>query len=104
MSLWKAIRNDWEILGKRVAFVLRNGRRVRLWLYKWCSDMPLKDAFPSLFVIIVSKEAWVVKFWSGPFEGDSWAPRFLRPFNDWELEEMESFLLNLNGKIILNMK
>ncbi|RVW67933.1 hypothetical protein CK203_064387 [Vitis vinifera] len=31
-------------------------------------------------------------------EVGGWNPRFLRPFNDWEVEEVESFLLIIQGK------
>lgn len=30
---------------------------MRFLLDKWCGDMPFKDGFPSLFAIVVSKEA-----------------------------------------------
>ena len=33
-----------------------------------------------------------------------WAPRFLRSFSNWELEEVESFLSRLNRRRIFNEK
>ena len=56
------------------------------------------------FAIAASKEAWVEEAWSGSIEGGCWAPRFLRPFNDWELEELESLLFRLQQKRISNME
>ncbi|RVX14105.1 putative ribonuclease H protein [Vitis vinifera] len=56
---------------------------------KWCGTSPLSEAFPSLFSIATSKEAWVNEVWTA--EGErrgSWTPTFNRPFNDWELEEL----------------
>ncbi|RVW53789.1 hypothetical protein CK203_101406 [Vitis vinifera] len=55
--------------------------------------LPLSEAFPSLFSIATSKEAWVNEVWTA--EGDrrgSWTPTFNRPFNDWELEEVGRLL------------
>ena len=46
-------------MGNGMLFVVDNGRRVRFWLDKWCGYLPLRDAFPSLFAITASKEAWV---------------------------------------------
>ena len=34
-----------------------NGQRVRFWKNKWCGDDPLCVTFPSIFALIVSKEA-----------------------------------------------
>ena len=31
-------------------------------------------------------------------EEGGWSPRFSRPFNDWEVEEVERFLLAIHGK------
>ncbi|RVW61357.1 hypothetical protein CK203_032008 [Vitis vinifera] len=62
---------------------------------------PLSEAFPSLFSIATSKEAWVNEVWTA--EGDrrgSWTPTFNRPFNDWELEEVGRLLRCLEGKMV----
>ena len=29
--MWKAIRMDWAIVGKGMAYVVGNGRRVKFW-------------------------------------------------------------------------
>ena len=57
------------------------------------------EAFPSLFALATSKEAWVNEVWTaaGETEG-SWSPCFNRPFNDWELEEVERLFYCLDGK------
>ena len=35
---------------------------------------------------------------------DCWSPRFSRPFNDWKVEEMERFLVTIQGSLILIWK
>ncbi|RVW70344.1 hypothetical protein CK203_048761 [Vitis vinifera] len=46
-----------------------------------------------------NKEAWVNEVWTAEGErGGSWNPCFNRPFNDWELEEVERLFCCLEGK------
>ena len=60
----------------------------------------LCNAFPSLFNLAVHKDARVVDVWDSSTEDGGWTPVFLRPFNDWELEEVERFLHFLHNKKI----
>ena len=92
VGVWKSIRMDWDIVGKGMAFMVGNRRRVRFWEDRWCGEETLKVVFPTLFTIATSKEAWVADVWDGPLELGCSAPRFVRAFNDWELEEVERFL------------
>ena len=41
---------------------------------------------------------WVADCWDLLGEEGGWNPRFSRPFNDWEVEVVERFLLTLQGK------
>ncbi|RVW20626.1 Transposon TX1 uncharacterized 149 kDa protein [Vitis vinifera] len=97
VGLWKAIRRGWDALGDNLAYSVGNGRRVRFWKDKWCGDDQLCTSFPSLFAISLDKEAWVADVWSH-YGGEVWAPRFSRRINDWEVFEVESLLLRLQGK------
>ena len=56
--------------------------------------------FASLFPLDNSKEAWVEVIWDSSLEGGSgvWNPCFSRPFNDWEMDVVESFLVRLHEK------
>ena len=96
VGVWKAKRRDWEVVAIRVNLEVGNGARVLFWKDKWCGPMPLCVAFPSLLAIV----ALVKDVWS-PDEGvGKWNPLFLRPFNDWELKEVNKFLLCLRRKIV----
>ena len=44
------------------------------------------------------KEEWVATLWDASGEEEGWNPHFSRPFNDWELETVERFLVTLQGK------
>ena len=59
---------------------------------------PFVRGFP-LFALATSKEAWVNEVWTAAGErGGSWSPCFNRPFNDWELEEVERLFCCLDEK------
>ncbi|RVW35135.1 hypothetical protein CK203_085898 [Vitis vinifera] len=43
-------------------------------------------------------EAWVVELCDPSGEEGVWSPSFSRPFNDWEVEEVERLLLTIRGR------
>ncbi|RVW15066.1 putative ribonuclease H protein [Vitis vinifera] len=98
-GLWKAISKMGHQVNSFVGFVVGDGEKVKFWKDKWCETIPLSEAFPSLFALASNKEAWVNEVWTTEGEwGGSWNPCFNRPFNDWELEEMERLFCCLEGK------
>ena len=97
VGLWKAIRGYWDLIGNNMVYSVGNGRKVRFWKDRWCGDNSLYNYFPSLFSISLAKEAWVEDMWSH-FGGGVWVPRFSRQLNDWEVFNMEHFLLRLQGR------
>ena len=100
MGLWKGIRMDWDFVGSRISFLVGNGRRVRFWRDRWCGDSLLCVSFPSLFALIEDKKTWMADIWEPLVEGGwgGWNPCFSRSLNDWEVDEVESFLRRLHGK------
>ena len=40
--------------------------------------------------------------WSRLEEGEGWHPLFTRPFNNWELEDVERLLAQLGQKILVD--
>ncbi|RVW51699.1 Protein S-acyltransferase 10 [Vitis vinifera] len=65
-------KKDWEVVKSRLFFVVGNEQR----------------------------DAWVKDVWRCNESGGSWSPLFSRPLNDWELDEVCSFFVALNGKQI----
>ncbi|KAJ9686044.1 hypothetical protein PVL29_015095 [Vitis rotundifolia] len=63
VGLCKAIRKLDHLVSCRISFVVGNGQRVRFWKDKWCGTSPFCDSFPSLFVLVTAKEAWVSDLW-----------------------------------------
>ena len=51
-----------------------------------------------MFDLAGSKDAWVADYWDPMGEEGGWTPLFLRPFNDWEVEEVERLLSSIQDK------
>ncbi|KAL0001932.1 hypothetical protein SO802_015713 [Lithocarpus litseifolius] len=84
----------WEDFSKNCQFVVGLGNRVRFWQDGWYGDQPLQVAFPRLYGIAIDKEASVEASLSrlGVEDRRSWDIRFIREFNDWEMDEGLLFL------------
>ena len=63
VGFWKEIRKEGVLMFKNVSFTVGDGRRVKFWKDIWCGNIPLCEAFPSLFAFVVSQDAWVVDCW-----------------------------------------
>ncbi|RVW27715.1 hypothetical protein CK203_112457 [Vitis vinifera] len=57
IDVWKVIRKGWDLFFRRTSLEVDNGRRVKFWIDKWCGKEPLCLSFPSLYALVVSKEA-----------------------------------------------
>ena len=53
-----------------------------------------------MFNLAAHKDARVANVWDSSVEVGGWSPVFLRPFNDWEMEEVERFFLFIHNKKI----
>lgn len=56
---WKAIRKWWDLINSKVSFEVRDRRKVRLWVERWCEEESLQISFPTLYALAMNKEAWV---------------------------------------------
>ena len=83
-----------------VAFKVRDGRRVWFLKNRWCGEDSLEKAFPSLYSLASSRDAWVAQLWDQSRELGHWNPIFTRLNNDWEMEEVEAFSRRLHGQVL----
>ena len=97
-SLWKEIRKEWFGFIQNAVFVLGDDRRINFWNDVWCGEKSLSSSFASLFSLAVNKEAKVTDIWESRGGTGCWFPTFIRPLNDWELEEMIRFLKTLDDQ------
>ena len=65
---------------------------MKFWKDAYCGESPLCDSFPSSYTIAEDKEAWVNEYWSNLREGEEWSSLFIKPFNDWEVEDAEGLM------------
>ena len=98
VGFWKEIRKEGPLMFKNDSFAEGDGKRVKFWKDIWCGNIPLCEAFPSLFPFAASQDAWVADCWDSMGDVGGWSPCFSRPFNDWEMEAVVSLLSILQGK------
>ena len=103
-SLWIAISKEADLLRQNCTFVLGDGSRIRFWEDAWCGDQPLCVVFPGFYSMAGSKGEKVADLWE--FSGDmgAWNPRFLRPFNDWEMDSVQHFISLMVNKSLSPQK
>ena len=84
----------WEDFSKNCQFVVGLGNRVRFWQDVWYGDQPFQLALPTLYGIAIDKEVSVEASLSrqGAEDRRIWDVRFIREFNDWEMDEGLHFL------------
>uniref|UniRef100_A0A2N9FC99 Reverse transcriptase domain-containing protein n=1 Tax=Fagus sylvatica TaxID=28930 RepID=A0A2N9FC99_FAGSY len=98
-SLWKHIRMGWEDFSMHIHLEVGSGSRVSLWHDKWCSDRPLKEIFPRLYDCSLNQGDSIAEVLSSQGIGQArvWNVTFGRDCNDWELDQMVSFLSLLHS-------
>ena len=97
VSVWKSIAKETEHLKKDCVFKLGDGRKIRFWEDTWCGRQALCDAFPSLYSTTGSKGAKAAEIWVREDGGGAWDPKFMRSFNDWEMEAIQGFIMVISN-------
>jgi hypothetical protein len=91
-GLWKGIMLGWNDFSTYLKYKVGRGNRVRLWHDRWCGDVPLKDSFPALYACASNKAATISEVLVRENGRVDWQVTFMRNFNDWELDNVASFL------------
>ena len=93
-----AIKKLEEEFFLRTSIRIGNGRRTKFWWDYWVGDSKLKELFPLLFRIATHNSAVVADLWGRQGGGGGgWEVHFRRPFQDWELEEVNRFLVHISA-------
>ena len=98
VSIWKEILKGAPQLKVNSSFKVGMGDRVKFWEDSWCSEVPLCDLFPRLYSPARSREVKVMEVWENSKQGGGWNLCFERPFNDWEMENVENLIGLIRGK------
>ena len=105
VGLWKIITKESGQLKKDRVFKLEDCRKIRFWEDNWCGRASLREAFPDLYSIVGTKGAMAADLWVEQGGLGAWDPKFMRPFNDWEMDAIQAFIgLTSNSFITLMVK
>ncbi len=91
-GLWKGIMQGWERFNAHLRYKVGIGDRVRLWHDQWCGDVTLKEAYPVLYECASNQAATIDEVVVRDNGRMEWNVIFKRNFNDWELNDVVSFL------------
>ncbi|KAK2654081.1 hypothetical protein Ddye_013937 [Dipteronia dyeriana] len=86
-----------SIIKNGLQVVCGNGERIKLWKDIVWDSIPLKLAFPRIFVLSSNKEGAVKDF--GNLEGSKWVwdIKLRRPNFGWEREQWQVFVMSLDN-------
>jgi len=77
-SLLKCISKGWGRFFPHCSFEVGDGSSNLFWHDHWCGEIPLKDLFPSLYVLAVDKNAFIVDYREQVSGNNIWAPILVR--------------------------
>lgn len=66
----------------------------------WCGTSAFSISYPVLYELVVNKHETMAEIWNCPLGQDSWNFRFVRAFNDWELDVVLSLLRAVQLELI----
>uniref|UniRef100_A0A2N9EUJ9 Reverse transcriptase zinc-binding domain-containing protein n=1 Tax=Fagus sylvatica TaxID=28930 RepID=A0A2N9EUJ9_FAGSY len=100
-GLWKGIMSGRDHFFLHTEVVPGQGDRILFWHDSWSGMTPLKSLFPVMFSCSSDKSASLASLLIRSGEGANrvWNFSFIRDFNDWEMEEVLSFLNLIHSKI-----
>ena len=97
MGVWKEILKEAGWCWEKLAFKVGKGNKIRFWTDLWCEDTMLSQRFPHLFTLAAHRNATIEEMWDQNFGVGGWNLRFIRDFNDWELDMIGNLLHDLRG-------
>ena len=72
------ISKGWGTFFPHCSFEVEDDSTIFFWHDRWCSEIPLKDLFLSLYILAVDRNASVADYWEQISSNNIWAPLFLR--------------------------
>ncbi|RVW54291.1 hypothetical protein CK203_068441 [Vitis vinifera] len=100
VGVWKEILKEVGWCWENLAFKVGKDNKIRFWTDIWCGDTVLSQSFPHLFTLAAHRKATIEEMWDQNFGGGGWNLRFIRDFNDWELDMVGNLLHELRGHSI----
>ncbi|RVW23874.1 hypothetical protein CK203_094655 [Vitis vinifera] len=97
VGVWKEILKETEWCCDNMGFIVGKGSKINFWTDVWCNGTRLSQNFPHLFAMASHRNATVEELWDQNFGQRGWNLRFLRDFNDWEMDMIGDLLHALEG-------
>ena len=86
VGVWKEILKEKDWCWENMAFSIGNGTKIRFWTNLWCGCTVLSQRFPHLYGMAAHRNDTVEEMWDQNVGQGGWDLRFMRDFNDWELD------------------
>ena len=77
-SLWRFIHKGWGRFFHHFSFKTGVGSSILFWHDCWCKEGPLRDSFPSLYVLTANRDAAIADFFHREPSTIMWSPDFVR--------------------------
>jgi len=77
-SLRRFISKGWGKFFPHCSFEVGDGSSIFFWHDRWCGEVPFKDLFPRLYVLVVDKNAPVAEYREQVHGNSVWASVFVR--------------------------
>ena len=91
-GVWKEIGKESNWCWDNMGFIVWKGSKINFWTDAWCKGTRLSQNFPHLYAMALHRNATVEEMWNQNFGQGGWNLRFLRDFNDWELDMIGNLL------------
>ncbi|RVW20240.1 putative ribonuclease H protein [Vitis vinifera] len=92
VGVWKEIGKESNWCWDNMGFIVWKGSKINFWTDAWCKGTRLSQNFPHLYAMALHRNATVEEMWNQNFGQGGWNLRFLRDFNDWELDMIGNLL------------
>ena len=97
VGVWKEILKEAGWCWDKMGFKVGKGNKISFWTDVWCGDTALSRRFPHLYILAANRNAKVEDLWDQNVGEGGWNLRFIRDFNDWEVELVGELLQALRG-------
>ncbi|KAJ9694717.1 hypothetical protein PVL29_010271 [Vitis rotundifolia] len=92
VGVWKEILKEADWCWDKMVFKVGKGNRIKFWTNVWCGDSALSQRFQQLYILAANRNALVEDLWDQNVGEGGWNLRFIRDFNDWEVEMVGELL------------
>ncbi|RVW38340.1 putative ribonuclease H protein [Vitis vinifera] len=92
VGVWKEIWKETDWCWDNMRFIVGKGSKINFWTDVWCKGTRLSQNFLHLYAMASHRNATVEEMWDQNFGQGGWNLRFLRDFNDWEMDMIGNLL------------